>query len=102
MAAIPPSGDIRLTQLAATIATMLIEREIHVAASPKEVTAYAASCPCPTALQFEPEGTGTRVYLRADIAPDDLARYVEAQLVEIICSVRDHFAAQNQKISRDA
>ena len=73
-----------------------IDREVHIAASVAQVSAHAHQCPCPAALTFVPEGAGTRARVRAEVTPDDLARHVEQQLVDLLRSIRTHFEQPNQ------
>lgn len=78
---------------------MLIQREIHVGAPMRAVAAECEACPCPSALSVIPEGAGTRVRVHAEVTPDDLAEFVEIQLVDMLRSIRHRVATRDARTS---
>lgn len=65
----------------------------------RQVVAECEAGPCPSALSVIPEGAGTRLRVQAEVTPDDLADFVESQLVDILRSIRHRADTRNAHTS---
>lgn len=65
-----------------------IHRQVRLDAPPRDVAAALASSPWRSAMAIEPDGAGSRVVIRAEAEPAELARVVENLALDEVCRLR--------------
>ncbi len=65
-----------------------IHRQVRLDATPRDVAAALATSPWRSAMAIEPDGAGSRVVIRAEAEPAELARVIENLALDEVCRLR--------------
>lgn len=79
----------------------IIDRQVHLQATPMRVAAELARSPWRAAMTIEPVGAGSRVRISGSVEPEGLAAAVEAAALGEVCDLRTRLESAQPTNNRE-